>query len=382
MLFIPHRRKLRHLRNLQPIVLAFMGAGVLFGCKNAPNSTDVPHAEEAQLLVAEAEECPLDARPAVEIDGRTILTSGELNQRLELLTTRYKDTPGTPMITPAWLDARRDTLIAAAIENHLLQMYLQENGIPLPSKAETLERLIAFNPLIFDNKEIFERYLVSRSISRDDYLSKRQREFALADQLEELGRLEISDEELDQYYRTQRDRLRARERILVSTITLLLPADASPELVEQRRLQLEDLRENILSETITFEEACTQRSQGVERAQSGDLGWVQRGEEPTWIAANIERTLFQTDVDTITPPIRTIAGIQLFWVRDKRRAGVRAIDEVRDSMEQPLRSRRLRALRRDIINELRERHDVVEHEEVIGYELRDETQTDDIEAED
>lgn len=366
-----HRRKQHSLRFVQTPVVAFLSATVLFACKTAPTTPEAAPQEQVAADPDSSRQQLADKEPVVTIDGEVILTRGELNAQLTRIRGRYEATPGSHPITPQWLDQRRSGIIADTVEGFLLDSYIQKEGIPMPNTDEVLEALRAFNPHIFANDEIFERYLLARHLNRADFLERERREMAIQAKLKADGALTVTDEEIERYYRSQRERLRAKERVLLSTITYRLPKDAPAAVVQHRLEQLATHRQDILEARVSFEEVARAQSQGIEAAQGGDLGWLQRGDDPALIAAKAEAVIFQTPVDSITQPLRTLSGVQIFWVRDRRRAGVRALDEVHESMRQPLLSQRQRAHRRALIHALRLEHSVVEYDDVIGYEFRD-----------
>lgn len=364
-----HSKKHTRARCVHATCVAFLAASVLFGCKSDPpmRQTDATEASLAPQPPTAAER--RDAQPAVTVDDVVIRTRGDIQRRIEELTSRYIETPGTAPPTPAWRDARRRALVSETVDDYVIANYLALNAIPIPSQEETRAHLAELHPHIFGEEELFVRYLAARHLSAQDFITREQRELALAHHFEANGQLHISEEELEAYYQTQRERLRARERVLVSTITFPLAADAPAHIAEAQLQSLNTLRASILDEALSFDEAVTAHSQGVPGATSGDLGWVQRGEERAWVAAGVERTIFRLSPGEVSEPLRTLSGLQLFYVRDKRRAGVRTLDEVEESMKRPLRRRRIRELRQELMDQRRLAHAIIVYDDVIGYEL-------------
>lgn len=368
MLVQSHRREPQGARFVHIPVLAFLAATVLFACKSAPTASSQGADGSVQPTVEAAivHDPNLDA--VVTIDGVPVLTRGALNRQLHAMADRYQETPGSLSITPHWLDERRQRIVKDAIEAHLLDAYIAREALPLPSQEEALASLKAFNPHIFANEDIFQRYLVARNLSREQFLANEQRTLALHAKFEADDALVIAEEDIERYYRSQRDRLRAKERLLLSTITITLPQDAPDALVTHHRNELLALRQQIEDGQHTFEALARARSQGIEASQGGDLGWLERGDDPALIAANIERNLFQSPVGSITEPLRTLAGLQIFWIRARRSAGIRPLDEVYESMRMPLLAQRKRALMRALILQLQMEHSVLEYDDTIGYE--------------
>lgn len=295
----------------------------------------------------------IDSTPIIVLDGATILTRGELESRLDAISLRFENTPGRSAVSSQWRDDRRRVLIERTIDNFLLRRHVESN-LSVPSKDETLAHLRTSNPQIYGNDELFERYLTSQHIAREEFLDAQAIDLALLRHFRENGLLELTKEELADFFDGQKERMRAKERILLSSITLLVTNPSSKEEAERLSRKLAEVRDSILTEKTTFEEASLAFGQGPERAQNGDLGWIQRGEDRLLRLADIERTLFSSKVGFISEPVQTLNGIQIYWVRDRRAAGLRQIDEVQDAISQPILHRKRRVLREELLRELRE----------------------------
>lgn len=325
------------------------------GCQGRKAEAPETHTIEA-LHAREEEEAAaaraLDLVPLVVVDGVAVLTRGDLEARVDALSARYESTPGRSSVSSSWRDDRRRYLLQTAVDEALIRTFLASYPPP-PSNDETLATLRTANPNVFGNENIFERYLTSQAVSREDFLRAQSYEIALTRALEGRGLSEPTDEEMVEFYTLQRDQMRARERILLSSITIPLAADAPGDEVKRATQTLVEARRKIIEGTLTFADASNDHNVGSERVRHGDLGWIQRGEDRLLRVSNIEDTLFRTPIGEITEPLRTAAGLQIYWVRDHRAAGIRQLDEVREAILQPLVHRKRRQFRDALLEELR-----------------------------
>lgn len=317
-----------------------------------PQTVTPDEALEEQATLA-AEENAQDLTPIVILDGATILHRGALEDRLDSLSHRFESTSGRSAVSAQWRDERRRYLINTAVDDALLRAFVMEH-YTLPTNDETLAHLRASNPNVFGNDEIFDRYLAGRHITRADYLASEAVEIALQEAYRQRGMTEPTDDELQDFFSGQQERMRAKERILLSSITLPIDDPNTERQIARHTQTLRRAREEILASRATFAEVSERIGAGPERARQGNLGWIQRGEDRLLRLARIEDTLFSAPAGTISEPVLTSGGVQIYWVRDRRPAGTRQLDEVREALSQPLMHRKRREFRQALLRELRE----------------------------
>lgn len=96
----------------------------------------------------------------------------------------------------------------------------------------------------------------------------------------------------------------------------------SPEESEQVENRLTELRDDIESGAITFEEAARQHSQDGSAAGGGDLGWFGRGQ----MVGAFEDAAFGADLNEIVGPIKTRFGYHLIKVTGEAESEVKVAD--------------------------------------------------------
>jgi peptidyl-prolyl cis-trans isomerase C len=107
-----------------------------------------------------------------------------------------------------------------------------------------------------------------------------------------------------------------------------------------------------------FAKVAQEVSEMADKVKGGDLGWVVKGRRQQFVEDGVEEALFKGAINSVTQPIKTQLGYEIFQIRDRRTEGVRAMDEVREIIYEPLRRRRRDRLRMELVNELQQKSKV------------------------
>ena len=128
------------------------------------------------------------------------------------------------------------------------------------------------------------------------------------------------------------------------------------------------IRTRVTSGKEDFAKVAQEVSEMADKSRGGDLGWVVKGRRQQFVNDGVEAAIFKAAKNTVTAPIKTQLGYEIFQVRDHREAGVRNMDEVRDIIYEPLRRRRRDRLRMELVNELQQKAKVEYTEAAWGLE--------------
>lgn len=323
-----------------------------------PAEADGPSAEEVANAVA-------------LVDGEPVMSADELAEELAAIVERYERLPDREPTLPAWRNERRRRIVMAAVHDHLVQRYVEQNapGISDEDVDEFVRRDIGH---VFDDERLFERFLASRGVSREVYMSQRRAELAEERVLATRGELEPTDEEVEQFYQRNRERWREQQRAMVRTITIRLRRNADDEAVAEARQRLAAIRARIVDGGEDFATVAASDSESADRTRGGEMGWIVRGRRSELVESGVEDVIFSATPGDVTDIVRTPLGVQIFLVEDIRPAGIRDLDEVRDIIFEPLRRRKADRLRLELVNELQLEADVQWVEDRWGLELEDE----------
>lgn len=315
-----------------------------------------------------AEGCPDAPDDAVALVGcEPVMTASELDAEIAAMVERYEQLPGRSPTTVDWRNERRQRLVRNAIQEAVLAQHVEERGIVV-SDADVAQHIRDEIGHVFDNEDLFARFLHAHGTTREAYLEMVRAEIALDRVLAERGQLEPTDEDIQHFYLQNSERWREGERVLVSAITVRLRSNASDEDVAAAETRANALRDRVTDGGEDFATVAGEASEGPERQSQGDLGWIVRGRSSRLSGEDVEELLFSATPGTVTEPVRTSIGWQFFLVHDHRQEGIRELDEVRETLIEPIRRRNRGQLSRELENELSAESAVVLNEAAWGLE--------------
>ena len=330
-------------------------------------SADGSGEASAALAEGSADAVDLSAAPVATVNGTDVMSAGQLQQALDDMVARYERIEDRPPTTPEWRDERRRRLVQDAVHDALVRAHVLDEAITVEDDA--VEAAIREELRhVYEQESLFERFLDSRGMTREEYFDHKRHELAVDEALGGAEAVEPDEDDIRQFYEDNRENWREDDRVLVSTVTLRLRSNASDEQSEEARVRLGALRERIVEGGEAFEAIASEHSEASERFQGGELGWVVRGRRAQFATNGVEDQLFTLPLGTVTEPVRTQLGWQIFWVRDRRPAGIRDFDEVRDVLADPLRRRNRQRARQQLVNGLIQTADVEYHRSAWGLE--------------
>ena len=135
-----------------------------------------------------------------------------------------------------------------------------------------------------------------------------------------LSSVEVTDEDIKEYYESHKDHFKKPMLFKASHI-----------LVEDED-KAKEVREKVLSNEMTFEEAAKEYSSCPSAAEGGKLGEFQEGQ----MVKEFEEAAKTAEVGTLTEPVKTQFGYHLIQV-DERKVNENAdFDEVKDELKRQI----------------------------------------------
>lgn len=345
-------------RSVRPFLVAFASVALLIVTSCGKKPSDDEQAQNEEQLEQGAVSAPEEPAPiaVATIDGGIVMSQQELNEQIIALVERYERASGRRETTTEWRNARRRRLVHEAVHHALVENLIDQMGVTV-SDAQLEESLSAQYPFLFLSDDTLQRYLTAQGVERDFFYEEHRRQIALERILEERGRLEPGEEELRAAYERSPERWRAAERAQAHTILYRISMSSNPEEAAEITQRLKDDTSDI--ETVEqFEDFAKEHSAGMSSAEGGALGWVFKGRSRGPSGARMDTAVFESDLNVVTEPIRTSLGAQVFFVTDRREEGIREFDEVKSVLAVPMKRRRIQELRLQLINELRQQHDI------------------------
>ena len=160
--------------------------------------------------------------------------------------------------------------------------------------------------------------------------------------------VEISKDEVKQYYDAHAEEFTLPERVVLSEISLSTDGK-KPEEFAAVRSKVEGLRTSVLNGD-NFSQVASLYSEGSTAKAGGGLGSFKKGE----LAPQIEAIVFQTGKGQLTDVIQTRSGFEFFKVEDHLPSALQPIEQVDAAIRSTLSAQKMQPRMREYLAELRE----------------------------
>jgi parvulin-like peptidyl-prolyl isomerase len=146
----------------------------------------------------------------------------------------------------------------------------------------------------------------------------------------------ISDQEIGEYYNRHRDEYEGKEAVRIKQILLLIPKNADEETKAGIRNEAQQILKRAASGE-PFDLLAMKYSQGPEAQQGGDIGFIEKGVT----IPEVEKAAFSLPLEQISSVIESSLGFHIIKVIDKRGAGLKKIESVREEIKTKLEDEKL-----------------------------------------
>lgn len=164
----------------------------------------------------------------------------------------------------------------------------------------------------------------------------------------------ISPHKIESYYQAHQDQFKVEDQVKLRMIVLNKPAGgetpAGNDEPSAVRRMAEEIRRKIL-EGAAFSEMASIYSQGAQRQEGGDWGWVER----KVLRAELRETAFHLPLGQVSDVIETPEACYLMLVEQRRPAHVRPLVEVQDEIERTLLAQEQARLQKQYVDRLRKK---------------------------
>lgn len=155
----------------------------------------------------------------------------------------------------------------------------------------------------------------------------------------------VSPHKIEQYYRANQDKFRAEPEVKLRMIVL---NKRSPDDAARVRQLAAEIRSRIL-EGADFAEMATIYSEGAQRAQGGDWGWVER----SVLRKELADVAFALPPRTCSEVVDLPEACYLLWVDEARPERIRPLSELREEIERTLLVEERARLQKRYVDKLR-----------------------------
>jgi len=287
----------------------------------------------------------VDAIQAVVNDG--VVTYAEVQDfatpAAQALRRQYGD---QPEVYQQKLDSAISDSLEQLIERQLILHDFDAEGYRLPETVvdelvqdrihERFGDRITLMKTLQAQGETFEKF---RRDVRDQYIVT-----ALRSKSTSPDKIVISPYKVETYYLTHQDDYKVEDEIKLRMIVLNKPSGDDTNTLNLANEILAKIKEGAV-----FQEMASVYSQGSQRSQGGDWGWVERSVLRKELAA----TAFTLKPGQVSGVIETPEACYLMLVEDVRPAHVKPLNDVRDDVEVTLRTQLQKQLEQQWIAKLK-----------------------------
>src|SRR5271155_3645310 len=165
--------------------------------------------------------------------------------------------------------------------------------------------------------------------------------------------VDITREEVKQYYDAHPEEFTLPERVVLSEISLSTEGK-SPEEMAAVRNKVEGLRTSVLNGD-DFNQVARLYSQGSTAKDDGSLGTFKKGE----LAPQLEAIVFQMSKGQISDVIQTRTDFEILRVDDHLQAGLQPFEKVEPDIRGIILAQKMQPRIRDYLAELREQSNII-----------------------
>ena len=248
--------------------------------------------------------------------------------------------------------ARRQQL-EELIEQELLWQEARRHDL-LPTEGQVIEA-VEQERSRYPNRQSFVVSLESRGLTPEQFQEETRRRLAGAFLLrqEVYGNIDISDQEVEAFYREHEADLRGEERLHLRQVLLSVPRQADAEALRAAQQRARQVMERLQAGE-DFAAVAREVSDGANARRGGDMGLVTRQQLPVALQGPMARV----EVGEIKGPLRSRQGFHIIRVEGREPGALPSLAEAEGPIRDYLLRQRGEALTEQYIAGLREQADI------------------------
>lgn len=275
---------------------------------------------------------------AVRVNGETISY-----QRFQGFYIEYRNSKGIAVGARGdqleLLKKTRQEAMDLMIEQALVGQAAEAAGVEAPD--EEIDRSIAELRSIFDSENGYQIKLKDEGFNDETFREHMARMYKAKLYLDEIrmGASEVSDADLERYYRENENRLTLPEQVRVRHILLTWKPMGTKDDRGVIRQQMPPILARA-REGEDFAALAREFSDDYATKQlGGDTGFFKRGD----MAPAFEAVAFSLQPGEISEPVETPFGVHIIRLEERRKEELLALDDVRDQLREHVRNEQAEA---------------------------------------
>ena len=298
---------------------------------------------------------PADADIVARVNNDVITLAAYQKAEQTLRDEVTRDCQGCPQaqIDAQFKDQQKD-LLRGMIDESLIVQRAKDMGVSVESDVnKRLDEVRQQNNLA--TLDDLKKGVEASGLSWEDYKATIRNGLLQKEMVRrEVGsHLDITREEVKQYYDAHPEEFTLPERVVLSEISLSTDGK-TPEEMAAVRNKVEGLRTSVLNGD-DFNQVARLYSQGSTAKDDGSLGTFKKGE----LAPQLEQTVFQMSKGQITDVIQTRTDFEILKVDDHLQAGLQPFEKVEPDIHGTILAQKMQPRIRDYLAELREQSNII-----------------------
>ena len=266
----------------------------------------------------------------------------ELNLQLQQASQQGRQIP------EAMLPKLKADILNNLIDRELLYQESQKKNIAV--NAEELGTQIKSIKDRFPNQAEFEKVIAEMGLSEAEIRSEIEHNLAIRNLVDTqvINKIEVSESETKAYYDDNPSLFKKPEQIKASHILIKVAPDATDLQKGQARIEIAKIQQK-LKDGQDFAALAKEYSQGPSSENGGDLGYFGRGQ----MVKAFEDAAFALKPGQVSEIVETRFGYHLIKVVDKKPESVMVYADVKDRLNQHLKSQKIDKQARAYIDNLK-----------------------------
>jgi parvulin-like peptidyl-prolyl isomerase len=245
----------------------------------------------------------------------------------------------------------RVTVLNRMIDNRLIGQRAKKVGIDVKDEEimGTLKGMLGRRNL---SMQIFEQMLEREGSNLDAYRQDMKDQMIRMRLLrrELRAKIFVSDDEIGEEYIRRRHEYEGKEAVRIMQIMLRLPPETDRAGRKKVQAEAAMIRQRLLDGE-PFEVLAAQYSQGPAAATGGDVGFIEKGA----MLPEVDSAAFRLAGNEISEVIVSPVGLHIIKVLDKRGAGAKPLEVVREEIKAKLEEEKMEKGYEEWIADLRKR---------------------------
>jgi parvulin-like peptidyl-prolyl isomerase len=280
----------------------------------------------------------------------SVITFGEVESDvLVIAKDLYRQYGREPEVFQQKIEAARKDSFDKSLQHQLILNDFKASGYSLPESyiEEIVQREIKST---YGDRATLTKTLQARGITYEKWRQQSKERF-LVSQLRLKNIYQetiISPYKIESYYEANKNDFKLEDQVKLRMIMFNKPENTDE--IETTRALAEEVL-NKLKGGAAFSEMASIYSQGSQRNQGGDWGWVER----SVLRKELVETAFSLKPGELSGVIETAPAFFIMLVEDKRSAGFKPISELREQIEETLLKEERERLQKRYIEKLRKK---------------------------